>query len=62
MIAMQSPCRAGATSSARQLPQTISGCAAHGVGDRVGPDLRGITQRRDQAWLSSYIRNPVKTR
>ena len=32
------------------------------MGDRVGPDLRGVTQRRDHAWLSSYIRNPGRLR
>jgi len=37
-------------------------CHTIGVGDRVGPDLRGITQSRDHAWLSSYIRNPAKLR
>jgi protein SCO1 len=33
-------------------------CHTIGVGDRVGPDLRGVTERRDPAWLASYIRNP----
>ena len=37
-------------------------CHTIGVGDRVGPDLRGVTQRRDHAWLSSYIRNPARLR
>ena len=37
-------------------------CHTIGVGDRVGPDLRGITQRRDHGWLSSYIRNPALLR
>ena len=37
-------------------------CHTIGVGDRVGPDLRGVTQRRDHAWLSSYIRNPGRLR
>src|SRR5215216_393935 len=37
-------------------------CHTIGVGDRVGPDLRGITQRRDHAWLSSFIRNPAQMR
>ena len=37
-------------------------CHTIGVGDRVGPDLRGITQRRDHAWLSSYIRSPARMR
>jgi protein SCO1 len=33
-------------------------CHTIGVGDRVGPDLRGVTERRDPAWIASYIRNP----
>jgi cytochrome oxidase Cu insertion factor (SCO1/SenC/PrrC family)/mono/diheme cytochrome c family protein len=37
-------------------------CHTIGVGDRVGPDLQGITARRERAWLSSYIRNPGKLR
>lgn len=35
-----------------------AGCHTIGVGDRVGPDLRGITERRDRAWLVSYLRDP----
>ncbi|MEA2878680.1 MAG: hypothetical protein QOF14_3876 [Hyphomicrobiales bacterium] len=34
-------------------------CHTIGVGDRVGPDLRGVTERRDRAWLANYIRNPA---
>src|SRR5262245_7118019 len=37
-------------------------CHTIGVGDRVGPDLRGVTQRRDRAWLASYISNPAGMR
>src|SRR4029453_11473856 len=33
-------------------------CHTIGVGDRVGPDLRGVTARRDHDWLTRYIRNP----
>jgi len=33
-------------------------CHTIGVGDRVGPDLRGVTARRDRAWLTSFIRDP----
>jgi cytochrome c2 len=32
------------------------------VGDRVGPDLRGVTQRRDHAWLASFVRSPAQMR
>ena len=34
-------------------------CHTIGVGDRVGPDLRGVTERRDPAWLARYLRNPA---
>jgi protein SCO1/2 len=33
-------------------------CQTIGVGDRVGPDLRGVTERRDPVWLARYLRNP----
>ncbi len=39
-----------------------AGCHTVGSGDRVGPDLAGVTGRRDRAWLSSYISNPEKMR
>jgi protein SCO1/2 len=35
------------------------GCHTIGVGDRVGPDLRGVTERRDRAWLVRYLRDPL---
>jgi len=37
-------------------------CHTIGVGDRVGPDLRGVAARRDRAWLTSFIRNPSQLR
>jgi protein SCO1/2 len=37
-------------------------CHTIGVGDRVGPDLRGVTTRRDQPWLSAFIQNPGQLR
>jgi protein SCO1 len=37
-------------------------CHTIGVGDRVGPDLRGVAERRDRARLASYIRNPAAMR
>jgi protein SCO1/2 len=37
-------------------------CHTIGVGDRIGPDLRGISARRDRAWLTSFIRNPHRMR
>ncbi len=35
-----------------------SNCHTIGAGDRRGPDLLGVTQRRDQPWLEDFINNP----
>jgi protein SCO1 len=39
-----------------------AGCHTIGVGDRVGPDLRSLTDRRDRAWIMSFIESPAKMR
>ena len=33
-------------------------CHSIGGGDKVGPDLYGVTRRRDNAWLSRWLKNP----
>jgi len=33
-------------------------CHTVGGGDRAGPDLQGVTARRDAAWLDRFIREP----
>ena len=33
-------------------------CHTLGQGDRMGPDLRGVTARRDRAWLARFIATP----
>lgn len=35
-------------------------CHSVGGGDKIGPDLQGVTQRRNPAWLSRFIREPEK--
>jgi protein SCO1 len=40
--------------------RTCAPCHTIGVGDRVGPDLRDVSVRRDHAWLISFIKNPKK--
>lgn len=35
-------------------------CHTVGGGDRVGPDLQGVTSRHDKEWLKSFIQNPSK--
>ncbi|AMN47750.1 cytochrome C [Steroidobacter denitrificans] len=38
--------------------QLCVACHSIGEGDRVGPDLAGVTQRRDEAWIGRMIREP----
>jgi protein SCO1/2 len=33
-------------------------CHTVGQGDQVGPDLLGVTRRRERAWLARYVRVP----
>jgi protein SCO1/2 len=35
-------------------------CHTVGQGDKMGPDLLGVTARRDRAWLTRYIMAPDK--
>jgi protein SCO1/2 len=37
-------------------------CHTVGVGDRVGPDLRGVAERHSPEWLTRFIRFPEKVR
>jgi protein SCO1 len=39
-----------------------SSCHTVGRGDRVGPDLSGVTSRRDPAWLRKFIVNAENMR
>jgi cytochrome c2 len=33
-------------------------CHTIGKGNRVGPDLRGVADRREPAWLAQFMRHP----
>ncbi len=35
-----------------------SGCHTIGGGDRIGPDLQGVSTRRDIGWLERWIKEP----
>jgi protein SCO1/2 len=39
-----------------------SGCHTIGRGDRVGPDLDGLSLRRSRAWITEFLKDPVKMR
>lgn len=42
----------------RLFQSKCSSCHTLGQGDRVGPDLAGITARRTRAWVTRYIAEP----
>jgi protein SCO1 len=42
----------------RLFQSKCSACHSLGQGDKVGPDLAGITGRRERAWLTRYIQEP----
>jgi len=35
-------------------------CHTFGEGDGIGPDLAGVTEARDRAWLEGFIKAPDK--
>jgi protein SCO1 len=35
-----------------------SACHSIGQGDKIGPDLQGVTARRERAWLTRYVQAP----
>ncbi len=37
-----------------------TGCHTYGKGIKVGPDLRGVTERRQRFWLTNFIRSSSK--
>jgi cytochrome oxidase Cu insertion factor (SCO1/SenC/PrrC family) len=39
-----------------------AGCHSVGKGDKVGPDLAGVAERRKREWLLRFISNPEKMR
>jgi protein SCO1 len=42
----------------RLFVSKCSACHTLGQGDKVGPDLAGVTDRRDHAWLTRYVSAP----
>lgn len=35
-------------------------CHSIGGGDRTGPDLKGVNERRDHAWLVKWMKDPIE--
>jgi cytochrome c2 len=62
----------GAAKVSGSLPSELPGqalfakacasCHTIGSGDRVGPDLKSVLERRERDWLKQYIRSPSEMR
>lgn len=52
------PTPLGDTPGRALFVKTCAACHSIGGGDRVGPDLAGVTQRRSQDWLVRFIVSP----
>lgn len=50
--------RQTAEEGAQIFQQSCQACHTIGKGDLVGPDLQGVTQRQDAAWLVQFITQP----
>lgn len=49
-----------AQSGEETFKSTCSACHSIGEGKRVGPDLKGVGERRTEAWLLNFIKGPQK--
>jgi mono/diheme cytochrome c family protein len=56
--AAAAPASQSAEEGQRILQQTCTACHTIGGGVRVGPDLQGVTERREASWLKVHIQTP----
>lgn len=54
------PCIALSFEPAEYFDKKCSSCHSIGQGDDVGPDLKGITEKRQEKWLIDFIRDSEK--
>src|SRR5262245_31833833 len=52
----------GRQAGSAMFAKLCAGCHTIGRGDRVGPDLDGLTLRRSRAWISDFLIDPIKLR
>jgi protein SCO1 len=46
------------TNGQQVFQNTCASCHTLGQGDKIGPDLMGVTERRERSWLTRYILVP----
>jgi mono/diheme cytochrome c family protein len=44
--------------AAQKFDKKCASCHTIGDGDLIGPDLKGISKKRDEAWLVKFIQSP----
>ncbi|MGE5249585.1 MAG: c-type cytochrome [Bacteroidota bacterium] len=59
-LARAAPPQQDAATGEKIFNTMCTSCHTIGKGKLVGPDLKGVTQRRDAAWLTSWIKAPDK--
>lgn len=52
------PLAASAQEAAELFRQSCAACHTIGGGRLTGPDLKGVTGRKDRAWLEAFIQDP----
>src|SRR5262245_3733051 len=52
----------GRQAGSAMFVKLCAGCHTIGRGDRVGPDLDGLTLRRSRVWISDFLIDPIKMR
>lgn len=65
LAAQDTTCRLPLDTALAKRGQTVyssrgcAACHAFGQGQRVGPDLAGVTGKRDLDWLRRWLKNPA---
>ena len=59
-LAQAAPPHQDAVSGEALFKAKCAACHTVGAGKLVGPDLKGVTTRRDAVWLSAWIKQPDK--
>src|SRR6266545_5024274 len=59
-IGMDAAKAAGADEAKKIFNQRCTACHTFGRGVKVGPDLKGVTERRQRPWLLQFIRSSQK--
>lgn len=55
---LASPVATEAQDAGSFFQQNCSACHTIGGGQLIGPDLEGVTKRKDRAWLVKFLQNP----